>query len=149
MAAARARAVRTGATLGAFDAWLALRGLRTLDVRMQRHGENAKALVHALRSLAGVKAVSYAGLGGMLAFDLDGGRDRVQAMMSRFKMVDFAASLGGVETTISYPSITSHRSLTEDERAALGVTAGTVRVSVGIESADDIVEDFVQAIAGP
>jgi cystathionine beta-lyase/cystathionine gamma-synthase len=84
----------------------------------------------------------------MLAFDLDGGRDAVQRMMSRFKLVAFAASLGGVETTISYPLITSHRSLTDEERAELGVGAGTVRVSVGIEAADDIIDDFKQAIAG-
>jgi cystathionine beta-lyase/cystathionine gamma-synthase len=148
MSAARARAVRTGATLGAFDAWLALRGLRTLDVRVQRHNENAHALARALAPLHGVKAVHYGGLGGMLAFDLDGGRDAVQRMMSRFKLVAFAASLGGVETTISYPLITSHRSLTDEERAELGVGAGTVRVSVGIEAADDIIDDFKQAIAG-
>jgi cystathionine beta-lyase/cystathionine gamma-synthase len=66
--------------------------------------------------------------------------------MSGFKMVTFAASLGGVETTISYPAITSHRSLTMEERAQLGVGPGTVRVSVGIETPEDIVEDFVQAI---
>ncbi|HZQ50283.1 MAG TPA: PLP-dependent transferase [Candidatus Dormibacteraeota bacterium] len=146
IAAARARSVRTGATLGAFDAWLALRGLRTLDVRMRRHAENAAALADALSSLPAVKLVHYGGLGGMLACDLEGGRDAVQRMMSRFRMVVFAASLGGVETTISYPLITSHRSLSDEERAELGVTAGTVRVSAGIESADDIVEDFVQAI---
>ena len=148
MAAARTRAVRTGATLGAFDAWLAVRGLRTLDVRMQRHNDNAHALAQALGTLGAVNEVHYGGLGGMLAFDLDGGRDAVQRMMSRFKMVAFAASLGGVETTISYPLITSHRSLTDQERAELGVGAGTVRVSVGIEAAADIVEDFTQAIAG-
>ena len=147
IAAARARAVRTGATLGAFDAWLALRGLRTLDVRMKRHGENAAALAKALGSIGAVKQVHYGGLGGMLAFDLDGGRDAVQRMMSRFKMVAFAASLGGVETTISYPLITSHRSLTDAERAEVGVGPGTVRVSAGIESAEDIIEDFTQAIA--
>jgi len=148
IAAARARSIRTGATLGPFDAWLALRGLRTLDVRMRRHGENAKALAQALGSVTGVAQVHYGGLGGMMAFDLEGGRDAVQRMMSRFKMVAFAASLGGVETTISYPLITSHRSLTDAERAELGVGPGTVRVSVGIEAAEDIVDDFTQAIAG-
>ena len=147
IASARLRAVRTGATLGAFDAWLALRGFRTLDVRMRRHGENALALAEALGSLPEVERVHYGGLGGMMAFDLEGGRDAVQRMLSRFKMVAFAASLGGVETTISYPLITSHRSLSDEERAELGVGAGTVRVSVGIEAADDIVEDFTQAIA--
>jgi cystathionine beta-lyase/cystathionine gamma-synthase len=87
------------------------------------------------------------GTGGMLAFDLEGGRAAVQRMRSRFRMVTFAASLGGVETTISYPEITSHRGLSPAERAELGVGPGTVRVSVGIEAAEDIVADFAQALA--
>jgi cystathionine gamma-synthase len=164
MDAARARSVRTGTPLGPFDAWLALRGLRTLDVRMRRHSDNALALAHAMRSMPGIAKIhhplmedspSYAvarrllpeGAGGMMAFDLEGGRAAVQRMMSRFQLVAFAASLGGVETTISYPEITSHRGLTPEERALLGVGPGTVRVSVGIEAAEDIVADFAQAIA--
>ncbi|HET9410516.1 MAG TPA: aminotransferase class I/II-fold pyridoxal phosphate-dependent enzyme [Candidatus Dormibacteraeota bacterium] len=164
IAAARARSVRTGATLGPFDAWLALRGLRTLEVRMARHSENSLALAGALQNTKGVSKVHHPllddsrwaavarrilpqGAGGMMAFDLAGGRAAVQRMMSRFQMVEFAASLGGVETTISYPEITSHRSLSPEERAELGVGPGTVRVSVGIEAADDIVADFTQAIA--
>jgi cystathionine beta-lyase/cystathionine gamma-synthase len=83
----------------------------------------------------------------MMAFDLDGERDAVQRMLSRFRLVSFAASLGGVETTISYPEITSHRSLSAQERSELGVGPGTVRVSVGIEDADDIIADFSQALA--
>jgi methionine-gamma-lyase len=163
MTAARARAVRTGCTLGPFDAWLALRGLRTLDVRMQRHSDNGLALARALRAMSGVARVHHPmlegsasrevarrlmpkGTGGMLAFDLEGGRDAVQRMLSRFNMVRFAASLGGLETTISYPEITSHRSLSPAERAELGVGAGTVRVSVGIEAAEDIVADFAHAL---
>jgi cystathionine beta-lyase/cystathionine gamma-synthase len=162
--AARARSVRTGTTLSPFDAWLALRGLRTLDVRMRRHSENSLALARAMQTMAGVARVhhpllegspSYSvarrlmpeGAGGMMAFDLEGGRAAVQSMLSRFKLATFAASLGGVETTISYPEITSHRSLTSEERTELGVTAGTVRVSVGIEDADDIIDDFAQALA--
>ena len=161
---ARARSVRTGTPLGPFDAWLALRGLRTLDVRMRRHSDNALALARAMQQLGAVARVhhplledsaSYAvasrllpqGAGGMMAFDLKGGREAVQRMMSRFRLASFAASLGGVETTISYPEITSHRSLTPEERAELGVTPGTVRVSVGIEDADDIIDDFTQALA--
>jgi cystathionine beta-lyase/cystathionine gamma-synthase len=163
MAAARARSVRTGTTLGPFDAWLALRGLRTLDVRVRRHSDNALALARAMQSMPGVGKIhhpllegspSFAvatrllpqGAGGMMAFDLEGGRAAVQRMMSRFKLVVFAASLGGVETTISYPEITSHRGLTPEERAQLGVGPGTVRVSVGIEAAEDIVADFAQAL---
>lgn len=83
----------------------------------------------------------------MMAFDLEGGRDAVQRMIERFQLARFAASLGGVETTVSYPEITSHRSMTPEERAALGVGPGTVRVSVGIEDPDDIVADFVQALS--
>jgi cystathionine gamma-synthase len=83
----------------------------------------------------------------MMAFDLDGGRAAVQRMIKRFSLVTFAASLGGVETTISYPEITSHRSMSPGERAELGVGAGTVRVSVGIEDAADVIADFAQALA--
>ncbi|HUZ86742.1 MAG TPA: PLP-dependent transferase, partial [Candidatus Baltobacterales bacterium] len=86
------------------------------------------------------------GAGGMMAFDLEGGRAAVQRMMDRFQLVTFAASLGGVETTISYPEITSHRSMTPQEREELGVGPGTVRVSVGIEDADDVIADFAQAL---
>ncbi len=164
MSAARARSVRIGSTLGPFDAWLALRGLRTLDLRMRSHSDNGIALARALRGMPGVAAVYHPclegspsrevarrlmpeGTGGMLAFDLDEGRAAVQRMLSRFQMVRFAASLGGVETTISYPEITSHRGLTPAERAELGVGSGTVRVSVGIEAADDILADFAQALS--
>jgi cystathionine gamma-synthase len=158
MGSARARAARTGTTLSPFDAWLALRGLRTLDVRMKRHSENSVVLARALRDMPGVARVHHplldgasrvlpGGSGGMMAFDLEGGRQAVQRMIKRFSLVTFAASLGGVETTVSYPEITSHRSMSPHERAELGVTPGTVRVSVGLEDAQDIVEDFAQAVA--
>jgi cystathionine beta-lyase/cystathionine gamma-synthase len=87
------------------------------------------------------------GSGGMMAFDLEGGRPAVQRMINRFQVVAFAASLGGVETTVSYPEITSHRSMSPEERADLGVGPGTVRVSVGIEDPADIVADFEQALS--
>jgi cystathionine beta-lyase/cystathionine gamma-synthase len=83
----------------------------------------------------------------MMAFDLDGGREQVQRMIKRFSLVTFAASLGGVETTISYPELTSHRSMTPQERAEVGVGSGTVRVSVGIEDPADIIADFNHALA--
>lgn len=165
MSAARARSVRTGTPLGPFDAWLALRGIRTLDVRMRRHSENSLALARAMRTMKGVASVHHPlldgspsldvarrllplGAGGMMAFDLDRGRDAVQRMMRRFELVTFAASLGGVETTISYPELTSHRSLSPQERSELGVGPGTVRVSVGLEDPGDIIADFAHALAG-
>ncbi|HEY6117315.1 MAG TPA: PLP-dependent transferase, partial [Candidatus Dormibacteraeota bacterium] len=164
MSAVRARSARTGTTLSPFDAWLAVRGLRTLEIRMRRHSDNSLRLARAMSSMPGVKAVHHpllegspshavarrllpAGAGGMMAFDLDDGRAGVQRMLDRFQMVTFAASLGGVETTVSYPEITSHRAMSPEERATLGVGAGTVRVSVGIEDPDDIVADFAHALA--
>jgi methionine-gamma-lyase len=165
MGEVRARSARTGTPLSPFDAWLAVRGLRTLDVRMRRHSDNSLALARAMRSMPGVTRVHHPlleesssfevarrllpdGAGGMMAFDLEGDRAAVQRMLDRFQLVRFAASLGGVETTVSYPEITSHRSMSAEERAALGVGPGTVRVSVGIEDPDDIVGDFAQALAG-
>jgi cystathionine beta-lyase/cystathionine gamma-synthase len=159
----RDRLVRTGAALGPFEAWLALRGLRTLHLRMRRHSDNAFRLAHGLAGLPGVTAVHYPllegspreplarrllpqGAGGMLAFDLAGGRDAVQAMLTAFRMVRFAASLAGVETTISYPDLTSHSALGPEERLALGITPGTVRVSTGLEDPDDLMEDFTRSI---
>jgi cystathionine beta-lyase/cystathionine gamma-synthase len=165
MAQARALTVRTGGVLAPFQAWLALRGVRTLALRMRRHSDNALRLAEGLLEVSGVARVSHPclpgspdrelaarllpqGSGGMLAFDLVGGRAAVQSMLGRFRMVRFAASLGGVETTISYPEITSHRSLSPRERLELGITPGTVRVSAGIEDAEDVLDDFRQAITG-
>jgi methionine-gamma-lyase len=158
MGKGRVRTGRTGTALGPFEAWLALRGLRTLDVRMKRHSENSLALARALQGMPRVVRVYHPlldgaerllprGSGGMMAFDLDGGREAVQRMINRFTLVRFAASLGGVETTVSHPEITSHRSMSPEERAELGVGPGTVRVSVGIEDPDDIIADFAQALA--
>ena len=163
MAQARARVVRTGGALSPFPAWLALRGVRTLGLRMRRHSENALRLAQGLLEVPGVTRVHHPclpgspyrelaarmlplGTGGMLAFDLADGRTAVQAMLGRFRMVCFVASLGGVETTVSYPELTSHRSLSPEERLDLGITAGTVRVSAGIEDAEDVLDDFRQAI---
>ncbi|HEY8641261.1 MAG TPA: aminotransferase class I/II-fold pyridoxal phosphate-dependent enzyme [Candidatus Dormibacteraeota bacterium] len=160
----RARGVRMGTTLGPFEAWLALRGLRTLGLRMARHSTNSVRLAEGLAGLDAVERVHHPllegspweatarrllpeGSGGMMAFDLAGGREAVQGMLGRLRLVRFAASLAGVETTISYPDLTSHRSLPPEERLALGITPGTVRVSVGIEDPEDVLEDFRQAIA--
>jgi methionine-gamma-lyase len=163
--AARARAGRFGTSLGPFEAWLALRGLRTLALRMDRHSSNSLRLAELLAGLEEVERVHHPllegspyfhiasrllphGSGGMMAFDLAGGSPAVQRMLERLRMVKFAASLGGVETTISYPAITSHRSLSPEERAQLGIGEGTVRVSVGIEDPADIADDFRQALEG-
>jgi methionine-gamma-lyase len=163
--AAAARGSRLGTTLGPFEAWLAVRGLRTLPLRIERMSANALALAEALQEAPNVAGVHYPslpgsaqeelarrvlpdGAGGMLAIQLDGGRPAVQRLLDHFRMVSFAASLAGVETTVSHPEVTSHRYLTPEERAALGIHPGTLRISAGIEEPEDIIEDFLQALSG-
>lgn len=163
MAEARAHGQRLGTTLGPFEAWLTLRGLKTLALRMERVSRSSLRLAEELARLPQVARVNHPlldsspdreaarrllplGAGGMFAFDLRGGRAAVQRLVANLHLVRFAASLGGVETTISYPEITSHRSLSPQERTTLGVTPGTVRVSTGIEDPDDLIEDFLAAV---
>ena len=147
MAQARARAIHLGTTLGPFEAWLALRGLRTLALRIDRQSANAVELALALSKHHAVERVHYPGFGAMMAIELRGGRAAVQRLLDRLRMVLFAASLGGIETTISPSALTSHRALSEAEREELGITPGLVRVSVGIEDAGDIVADFKHALS--
>ena len=163
--AASARSARIGTTLGPFEAWLGLRGMRTLELRMARHSENALILAEALREAPGVAGVRYPtlpggpqeglarrllpdGAGGMLALELEGGRAEVQRLLDGLRMTKFVASLAGYGTTVSHPEITSHRGLTAQQRADLGISAGTLRISAGIENAADIVEDFLSALRG-
>ena len=161
--AARAFSHTFGPTLGPFDAWLTLRGMRTLAVRMERHTENAMRLAEFLTHHPAVAAVHYPGLpddpfcqrarrllpdgaGALLSFELKGGKQVIDAMLSRLKVVRLMPSLGHVATTLSHPASTSHRGLTAEERARTGITEGLMRCSVGIENADDLVGDFDQAL---
>lgn len=160
---ARAFAYTFGPTLGPFDAWLTLRGIRTLSVRMARHTANALTLARALGANGAVGHVYYPeletspfcararrllpdGAGALLSFELSGGRAALETMVQRLKMVRLMPSLGNVATTISHPASTSHRGLTPDERARIGITDGLVRCSVGIEHPDDLLADFEQAL---
>jgi cystathionine beta-lyase/cystathionine gamma-synthase len=169
--AARAQAVRVGLNLGAFDAWLTLRGLRTLALRMERHSANALALARFLSGRHEIARVHYPGLpdhpqhglakqlfaesfGGMLAFELAGGVEAIARFFralspagpDRATPIDFAPSFGDVTTTWSYPTRTSHRSLSEEERLGLGIAPGLVRLSVGIEDVRDLEEALERAL---
>lgn len=142
--------------------WLLDRGLRTLDVRVQRHNENALAVSEFLEGRAEVSRVLYPGLsshpdhrlasrlmsgfGGMVSFVLEGGGRAANKFMKRLELAAVAPSLGGVETLVSQPRYTSHASLSPRERDALGIPDGFVRVSVGIESVDDVIQDLEQAL---
>jgi cystathionine beta-lyase/cystathionine gamma-synthase len=161
---ARAFAHTFGPTLGPFDAWLTLRGIRTLAVRMERHTENALKLARFLAGHRAVKAVNYPqlegspyadrarrllpwGAGALLSFELAGGKPALEAMVGRLRFVRLMPSLGHVATTLSHPASTSHRGLDPAERTRAGISDGLVRCSVGLEHPDDLLAEFEQALA--
>jgi cystathionine beta-lyase/cystathionine gamma-synthase len=163
VAAVRAIVINAGGNASPFEAFLALRGLKTLAVRMERHSANALAVAAALEGAPGVARVLYPGLashpqhdlamrslcdgmaGGMLAVELAGGRPHGERFLQRVRVAVHATSLGGVETLVSHPASSSHRQLADDELAAAGMSPGMVRVSIGLEDEADLVEDLVGA----
>ncbi|HEY7331603.1 MAG TPA: aminotransferase class I/II-fold pyridoxal phosphate-dependent enzyme [Candidatus Limnocylindria bacterium] len=166
VAAAREILINAGGNAAPLEAFLALRGLKTLALRMERHSANALAVAHALDGAAGVAGVRYPGLmshpqhalaqrtlrdgmaGGMLMVDLAGGRAAGEAFLDRLRVAVHATSLGSVETLCSHPASSSHRQLDDDGLAAAGMTPGTVRISIGLEDAEDLVDDLTAALAG-
>jgi cystathionine beta-lyase/cystathionine gamma-synthase len=167
VAAARAIVINAGGNASPFEAFLALRGLKTLALRMERHSANALVVARALQGAAGVAAVHYPGLdshpqhdlasrafrdgmaGGMLAVELEGGRAHGERFLGRVRVAVHATSLGGVETLVSHPASSSQRQLTDEELTMAGLSPGMIRVSVGIEDAEDLVEDLVSAARPP
>lgn len=153
-----------GAIPGPFDCWLTLRGIKTLAVRMNKHAENAKAVAEFLQGHPKAQNVRYPGLpehsqhdlakrqmsgyGGMVTFDLLGGREEADSFVRSLKLFSFAESLGGVESLACYPPEMTHGSIPREERIRRGITDGTIRLSVGIEDIDDLVTDLDQALIG-
>ncbi len=153
---------RLGASLDPHACFLLERGLKTLVVRVERHNSNAQRVAEFLDAHASVARVHFPGLskhpdhqrarallcgfGGMLAFDLTGGEAHTERFLAAVRIPVVAPSLGGVESLLSRPAATSHAMLSRPERAALGITDGTVRMSVGIEDADDLIADLDQAL---
>lgn len=152
----------TGAVLGAQDSWLMLRGLKTLAVRLDRQEENAKVIAKWLSGHPRVTAVYYpglpdhpghliqrkqaAGFGAMLSFRLSEA-GLVEKVINSVEIITFAESLGGVETLITYPARQTHGDIPADVRAAIGVTDELLRLSVGIEDIDDLLNDLAQALS--
>lgn len=158
-------AMHLGTTLGPFDCWLTLRGLRTLALRMERHCENAAGLATWLARQKRVKRVYYPtlegspyrerarrllprGAGGMLSFEVDGGIPVANGIVTRLKLIKLMPSLGHVITTVSHPAWSSHRALSPEEKARAGVSDGMIRVSAGLEHLDDLKTDLDQALNG-
>jgi cystathionine gamma-lyase/cystathionine beta-lyase/cystathionine gamma-lyase/homocysteine desulfhydrase len=151
-----------GAILGPMDAWLVLRGTKTLPLRMERHNANTQVLAEYLAAHPKVSRVHYPGLrthpqhelacrqmrgfGGLISFEL-GSLDRARTLLNNVRLMSLAESLGGVETLISHPATMTHASVPEDRRRAIGISDDMVRVSVGIEDVDDLREDLDQALA--
>jgi len=157
-------AVTVGLTPSPFDCWLAERGLYSFHLRYDRAEENAARLADHLAGLAGVKRVLYplrpdhpdhnraAGLlgrrgGNMLSFELEGGRSAANALTRAMPDVAFAPTLGDIGTTLSHPATSSHRAMTPQARAALGISEGFFRVSVGVEDVGLLLRDFTAGVA--
>jgi len=152
-----------GNGLGPFESWLLLRGLKTLHLRMKRHHDNSLKVANWLRSQEKVKKVYYVGFedhkdyavtmkqttgfSGMISFELDS-FESAKKMLSDVKLVMFAESLGGVETLLTYPLTQTHESTPPDVREKLGINDRFLRISIGIEDADDIIADLNQALNG-
>jgi cystathionine gamma-lyase len=151
-----------GSILGPFDSFLALRGLKTLDVRMQRHCQNAQYIAEWLENDARVERVFYPGLeshpqyelaseqmdqpGGIVTFFIKGGLDESRSFLEKCRLFALAESLGGVESLVDHPAIMTHASVPADKRAELGISDQLIRLSVGIENVDDLVADLDQAL---
>ena len=153
-----------GLACSPFDAWLVLRGIKTLGPRMEAHQRAAMAVAEMLEAHDRVQRVYYPGLpshpghelaarqqdgfGAMLSFDVDGGRDVAEQVLTRTRLFQLAESLGGVESLISYPETMSHASMDEAARREAGITERTLRVSCGIEHPEDLCADLTDALGG-
>ena len=154
----------TGPSLSPFNAWVMLKGLETLDLRIRRHCENARAIAHYLEARGDLAKVLYPGLpshpqhklaasqmsdfGSLVTFSLEGGKERAFKFMNHLKMIDISNNLGDSKSLMTHPATTTHQRLSAEDRASLGLDDGMVRLSVGLEDPADVKEDLEQAFAG-
>ena len=152
-----------GSVMGPFDAYLTLRGIKTLDVRMARHNQSAAKIASWLEGHEGVERVVYPGLtshpqhelakrqmdgfGGMITLFLEGGLDEAKRFLEAVKVFALAESLGGVESLIEHPGIMTHASLSPETRRLLGISETMIRLSVGIEDVQDLMADLERGFA--
>jgi O-succinylhomoserine sulfhydrylase len=151
--------LRTGGpSMSPFNAWVFLKGLETLAIRMRAHSENAQALAEWLEQQSWVERVNYPGLkshpqhelacrqqksgGGIVSFEVKGGREAAWKLIDSTRMLSITANLGDVKTTITHPATTTHGRLTDNERQTAGIREGLIRIAVGLENIDDIKSDL-------
>jgi len=153
-----------GQAIDPHAAWLIDRGMRTLALRMERHNANGMAVAHWAEQHAGIARVHYpglpshpdhahastvlAGFGGMVGLEVKGGAKATERMLKRLKLITHAPSLAGVETLVSEPRLTSHKSIGADGRSKIGIPDGFLRLSCGIEDAADIISDLEEGLKG-
>jgi cystathionine beta-lyase/cystathionine gamma-synthase len=135
-----------GAVPAPLDCWLTLRGIKTLELRMQRHADNASRIAIALAGQPAVRCVYYPGFGGMVSFELDGTIDDVTSFVSHRRFFALGESLGGVKSLICHPAFMTHASIPAQQRAALGLSDTLIRLSPGIEHADDLITDLIEGL---
>ena len=151
-----------GAIPSPFDSWLVLRGVKTLAIRMKKHEENAIKIAEFLDHHKKVKSVNYPGLkshpqyelakkqmsgfGGMISFEINGGKNVAKKVIESTKIFSLAESLGGVESLIGYPLTMTHAGIPDEHKKALGITESLIRISVGIEDVEDLIKDLRQAL---
>ena len=152
----------TGPSLSPFNAWVLVKGLETLGLRVERHCANARRVADALAAHPAIGRVLYPGrpdhpqhalaakqmsdFGGVVTFDVKAGKPAAFAALNRLQLVDISNNLGDAKSLVTHPATTTHMRIGAEERAKLGITDGTVRISVGLEDVDDIVADLVQAL---
>lgn len=134
-----------GSILSPFDSYSVLRGIKTLEIRMQKHDENAKKIVAFLAKHKKVKKIYYPGFGGMLSFELKGNKETTIKFMESLKIISIAESLGAVESLIEHPASMTHSSIPKEDREKIGISDTLIRLSVGIEDPQDLLFDIKQA----
>jgi O-succinylhomoserine sulfhydrylase len=153
----------TGPSLSPFNAWVMLKGLETMDIRVQRHCDNAETIAAFLSTNPKINKVLYPGMdnhpqhqlamrqmsrgGTMISFEVDDGKPGAFRFLKALDLIDISNNLGDTKSLITHPKTTTHQRLREEDRLTLGITPGLVRISVGLEDTEDIIEDLDQALA--
>ncbi len=152
----------TGPSLSPFNAWVLVKGLETLELRVERHCRNALALAQDLERRPGVRRVFYPGLdshpqaelarrqmkdsGSIVTIEVEGGKERAFRLLNALSLIDIANNLGDAKSLVTHPATTTHQRLSAEARAALGITDGMIRISVGLEDVEDLKDDLARAI---